>query len=175
MSFTEKPLNASVALNMDHSRSPRRPARTNSDRARGRLKAKQRDPGAAFTARRARTVSGRGGAGPDDSKGCAMTPRGVWRAGAGAERGGVRPGLHQISPGAEASAGSINTPLELAMDNQVDRFTLAMDVIDRVPRLRSAGAHEKERFRNRQIECRLYAHEHGVDPPEIAGWRWTTT
>ncbi len=68
--------------------------------------------------------------------------------------------------------GSINTPLELAMDNQVDRFSLAMDVIDHVPRLRSAGAHAKDRLRNRQIECRLYAHEHGVDPPEITGWRW---
>ncbi len=68
--------------------------------------------------------------------------------------------------------GSINTPLGLAIENQVDRFSLAMDVIDRVPRLRSAGAHAKERFRNRQIECRLHAHEHGIDPPEIIGWRW---
>jgi acetate kinase len=68
--------------------------------------------------------------------------------------------------------GSIDTPLELAIENQIDRFSLAMDVIDRVPRLRSAGAHAKERFRNQQIECRLYSHEHGVDPAEIAGWRW---
>jgi acetate kinase len=68
--------------------------------------------------------------------------------------------------------GSINTPLELAMDNGVDRFTLAMDVVDRVPRLRSAGAHAKERFRNRQIACRLYAHEHGMDPREIVEWLW---
>ena len=68
--------------------------------------------------------------------------------------------------------GSIDTPLELAVENQVDRYSLAMDVIDRVPRLRSAGAHAKERFRNRQIECRLYAHEHGIDPPEIGAWRW---
>ena len=68
--------------------------------------------------------------------------------------------------------GSINTPLELAMDNQIDRFSLAMDVIDRVPRLRDAGAHAKERFRNRKLACRAYAHEHGVDPPEITGWRW---
>ena len=68
--------------------------------------------------------------------------------------------------------GSIDTPLELAIDNQIDRFSLAIDVIDRVPRLRSAGAHAKERFRNRQIACRLHAHEHGVDPPEIVGWRW---
>jgi xylulose-5-phosphate/fructose-6-phosphate phosphoketolase len=68
--------------------------------------------------------------------------------------------------------GSIDTPLELAIENQVDRFSLAMDVIDRVPRLRSAGAHAKERFRNRQLGCRAYAHEHGVDAPEDAGWRW---
>ena len=68
--------------------------------------------------------------------------------------------------------GSINTPLELAIVNQVDRFSLAMDAIDRVPRLRVAGAHAKERFRNRQIACRIHAHEHGIDPPEIVGWRW---
>jgi phosphoketolase len=64
--------------------------------------------------------------------------------------------------------GSIDTPLDLAMNNQIDRFSLAIDVIDRVPRLRSAGAHAKERFRNRQIECRAYAYENGVDPPDIA-------
>jgi xylulose-5-phosphate/fructose-6-phosphate phosphoketolase len=68
--------------------------------------------------------------------------------------------------------GSINTPLELAMDNEIDRFSLAIDVIDRVPRLRGRGAHAKERFRNRQLACRAHAHEHGVDPPEIVGWRW---
>jgi acetate kinase len=68
--------------------------------------------------------------------------------------------------------GSINTPLDLAIENQIDRFSLAMDVIDRVPRLRAPGAHAKERFRNRQIACRAHAHEHGIDPPEITGWRW---
>ncbi|HUL59750.1 MAG TPA: phosphoketolase [Anaeromyxobacteraceae bacterium] len=68
--------------------------------------------------------------------------------------------------------GSIATPLELAMDNQVDRFSLAMDVVDRVPRLQGAGAHVKERFRNTQIACRRYAHEHGIDPPEVVGWGW---
>jgi xylulose-5-phosphate/fructose-6-phosphate phosphoketolase len=68
--------------------------------------------------------------------------------------------------------GNINTPLELAINNQIDRFSLAIDVIDRVPRLRIAGAHAKERFRNRQIECRNYAHAYGVDDPEAAGWLW---
>jgi xylulose-5-phosphate/fructose-6-phosphate phosphoketolase len=68
--------------------------------------------------------------------------------------------------------GNINTPLELAIENEIDRFSLAIDVIDRVPALRVAGAHAKERLRDRQIECRRYAHEHGVDVPEESEWRW---
>jgi phosphoketolase len=68
--------------------------------------------------------------------------------------------------------GSINTPLDLAIENQLDRFSLAMDVIDRVPRLQDAGAHAKERFRNEQLACRRHAYEHGVDRPDIVGWRW---
>ena len=42
--------------------------------------------------------------------------------------------------------GNINTPLELAIDNNIDRFSLAMDVVDRVPRLQKIGGHAKERF-----------------------------
>jgi xylulose-5-phosphate/fructose-6-phosphate phosphoketolase len=68
--------------------------------------------------------------------------------------------------------GNINTPLELAIQNQVDRFTIAMDVIDRVPRLRNTGAHAKEWFRDQQIECRNYAYQNGVDKPEIVNWKW---
>ena len=47
-----------------------------------------------------------------------------------------------------------------------------MDVIDRVPRLKVAGAHAKERFRNEQIACRNYAYAHGIDKPEILAWKW---
>ncbi|HLH42134.1 MAG TPA: phosphoketolase family protein [Bryobacteraceae bacterium] len=68
--------------------------------------------------------------------------------------------------------GSINTPLELAIDNNIDRFSLAMDVIDRTPRLQRIGGHIKEKFRDMQIDCRNYAHQYGVDKPEAAGWRW---
>jgi xylulose-5-phosphate/fructose-6-phosphate phosphoketolase len=68
--------------------------------------------------------------------------------------------------------GNINTPLELAIQNEVDRFSLAIDVIDRVPKLQVTGAHAKEKFRNRQIQCVNYAHEHGVDHPEVANWKW---
>ena len=68
--------------------------------------------------------------------------------------------------------GNINTPLELAIQNQIDRFSLAIDVIDRVPALATVGAHARERLLDRQIECRAYAYEHGIDQPEVVGWRW---
>jgi xylulose-5-phosphate/fructose-6-phosphate phosphoketolase len=68
--------------------------------------------------------------------------------------------------------GNINTPLELAISNEIDRFSLAIDVIDRVPRLHVAGAHVKEKLREMQIECRNYAYEHGIDMPEINDWTW---
>jgi len=68
--------------------------------------------------------------------------------------------------------GNINTPLDLAIRNQIDRFSLAIDVIDRVPALRVAGAHAKEALRNMQIECQNYAYEHGVDKPEEDQWTW---
>jgi xylulose-5-phosphate/fructose-6-phosphate phosphoketolase len=68
--------------------------------------------------------------------------------------------------------GNINTPLDLAIQNQIDRFSLAIDVIDRVPALYVAGAHAKEQFCNRQIDCQNYAYEHGIDKPEIEQWKW---
>jgi xylulose-5-phosphate/fructose-6-phosphate phosphoketolase len=68
--------------------------------------------------------------------------------------------------------GNINTPLELAINNEVDRFSLAIDAIDRVPRLQVAGAHVKEKLRNLQIECRIHAHEHGIDRASERDWKW---
>ena len=68
--------------------------------------------------------------------------------------------------------GNINTPMELAISNEIDRYTLAIDVIDRVAKLQARGAHAKEKFRNMQIACRQYAHEFGVDRPDVVDWRW---
>jgi xylulose-5-phosphate/fructose-6-phosphate phosphoketolase len=68
--------------------------------------------------------------------------------------------------------GNINTPLDLAIQNQIDRFSLAIDVIDRVPSLQRVGAHAKERLRNMQMECQKYAYEHGIDKPEVDQWTW---
>ncbi|MEI6031500.1 MAG: phosphoketolase family protein [Synechococcaceae cyanobacterium ELA739] len=69
--------------------------------------------------------------------------------------------------------GNINTPLELAMNNQIDRFNLVIDVIDRVPRLGSRAAHVKERMQEEILSHREYAHTHGMDAPEITDWRWS--
>ena len=68
--------------------------------------------------------------------------------------------------------GNINTPLELAIRNQIDRFTIAMDIIDRVDRLQGIGAHAKQQLRDHQISCSLYAYEYGIDKPEFGDWKW---
>lgn len=68
--------------------------------------------------------------------------------------------------------GSINTPLELAIENHTDRFNLAIDVIDRVPGLQLVGAHVKEWLKDQIIDNVNFAHENGTDRPEIVNWRW---
>ena len=68
--------------------------------------------------------------------------------------------------------GNINTPLELAINNQIDRFNLVIDVINRVPSLGSAGAYVKERMQNEIIDHVNYAQLHGKDRQEINEWTW---
>jgi xylulose-5-phosphate/fructose-6-phosphate phosphoketolase len=68
--------------------------------------------------------------------------------------------------------GNINTPLELAIRNQVDRFNLVIDVIDRVPKLGSAAGHVKERMKNAIIDNLDYAFTNGIDKDEITNWKW---
>jgi xylulose-5-phosphate/fructose-6-phosphate phosphoketolase len=68
--------------------------------------------------------------------------------------------------------GNINTPLELAILNQTDRFTLVIDVIDWVPGLAARAAHLKEQMKNEIILNLVYAHEHGTDRDEITNWVW---
>jgi len=68
--------------------------------------------------------------------------------------------------------GSINTPLQLAIENQTDRFNLAIDAIDRVPRLQAAGAHVKDWLKDQICENLDYALANGIDKPEIRDWKW---
>jgi xylulose-5-phosphate/fructose-6-phosphate phosphoketolase len=69
--------------------------------------------------------------------------------------------------------GTTTTPFDMTVLNDLDRFHLAGDVIDRVPRLRNIAAHIKQDLRNKLIEHRRYVDEHGDDMPEIRDWKWT--
>jgi xylulose-5-phosphate/fructose-6-phosphate phosphoketolase len=69
--------------------------------------------------------------------------------------------------------GTTTTPFDMTVLNQVDRYDLAMDVIDRVPRLRSTSGPVREHFKNKLIEHRLYIRSHGEDLPEIREWQFT--
>ncbi len=68
--------------------------------------------------------------------------------------------------------GNINTPMDLAIRNQIDRFDLVIDAIDRVPALRAAGAHVKEKMKDAILDCQRYAATEGVDSPIFSDWRW---
>jgi xylulose-5-phosphate/fructose-6-phosphate phosphoketolase len=70
--------------------------------------------------------------------------------------------------------GTITTPFDMAVLNELDRFHLANDAIDRLPQLQSRAAYAKQALRDKLIEHREYINLHGVDLPEIASWRWTS-
>jgi xylulose-5-phosphate/fructose-6-phosphate phosphoketolase len=68
--------------------------------------------------------------------------------------------------------GNINTPLELAILNETSRFHLVLDVIARVPGLRARAAGLEQKMKNAIADNLAYAHEHGIDRPEISEWTW---
>jgi xylulose-5-phosphate/fructose-6-phosphate phosphoketolase len=68
--------------------------------------------------------------------------------------------------------GTTTTPFDMTVLNDLDRFHLAGDVVDRVPRLQSVGGHFKQLLRNKLVEHKQYIHEHGDDMPEIRDWTW---
>jgi xylulose-5-phosphate/fructose-6-phosphate phosphoketolase len=68
--------------------------------------------------------------------------------------------------------GTTTTPFDMVALNDLDRFHLATDVIDRVPRLAAIGAYAKQEFRDRLTEHRQYIQRVGDDPPAIRDWTW---
>jgi xylulose-5-phosphate/fructose-6-phosphate phosphoketolase len=68
--------------------------------------------------------------------------------------------------------GTTTTPFDMVVLNDLDRFHLVIDVIDRVPKLRYVGAHVKQIMRDKLIEHKEYIIEHGEDMPEIRNWAW---
>ena len=83
-----------------------------------------------------------------------------------------RPHQHHIHVRGYKEQGNINTPLELAIRNQTDRFSLAIDAIDRIPRFQVTGSHAREALLNQQIACKAHAYESGIDSPDIVNWQW---
>jgi xylulose-5-phosphate/fructose-6-phosphate phosphoketolase len=68
--------------------------------------------------------------------------------------------------------GTTTTPFDMVVLNDLDRFHLVQDVIDRLPKLGSRAAYAKQAIRNALIEHRRYIDEHGEDHPFVRGWRW---
>lgn len=68
--------------------------------------------------------------------------------------------------------GTTTTPFDMVVLNDLDRFHLVMDVIDRVPKLETIGAHLLQEMRDRRFEHKRYIAEHGEDMPEIRDWKW---
>ena len=68
--------------------------------------------------------------------------------------------------------GTTTTPFDMVVLNDLDRFHLVMDVIDRVPKLERIGAHAKQLMRDKRLEHKQYIRKHGDDMPEIRDWKW---
>ena len=68
--------------------------------------------------------------------------------------------------------GTTTTPFDMVMLNDLDRFHLVMDVIDRVPGLAEPAAHVRQEMQDERLRHRAYTREHGEDPPELTGWSW---
>jgi xylulose-5-phosphate/fructose-6-phosphate phosphoketolase len=68
--------------------------------------------------------------------------------------------------------GTTTTPFDMVMLNDLDRFHLVIDVIDRVDGLASRAAMLRQRMVDARLAARIYTREHGEDDPKIAGWTW---
>ena len=69
--------------------------------------------------------------------------------------------------------GTTTTPFDMTVLNDLDRFHLAGDVVDRVPKLRNSAGHFKQYLRNMLLDHKQYIYKHGDDLPEIKNWKWS--
>jgi xylulose-5-phosphate/fructose-6-phosphate phosphoketolase len=80
---------------------------------------------------------------------------------------------HNIHVRGYKEEGTTTTPFDMVMLNDLDRFHLVMDVIDRVPGLGSSAASLRQEMADARLFARAYTREHGEDDPAIAGWTWS--
>ncbi|KAI1843005.1 hypothetical protein JX266_010858 [Neoarthrinium moseri] len=83
-----------------------------------------------------------------------------------------RPGSHNIHVRGYKEKGNIDTPLELAIRNGTDRFSLAIAAIDHMPHLHNRGAAAREKLKNARLAARNQAYEVGMDPEFLSTWKW---
>ena len=79
---------------------------------------------------------------------------------------------HNIHVRGYKEEGTTTTPFDMVMLNDLDRYHLVMDVIDRVPGLSSSAGHVRQLMVDKRIEARAYTREQGEDAPEVANWTW---
>jgi xylulose-5-phosphate/fructose-6-phosphate phosphoketolase len=83
-----------------------------------------------------------------------------------------RHGHHNLHVRGYKEEGTTTTPFDMVMLNDLDRFHLVMDVIDRVPGLGSRAAGLRQRMADARLRARAHTRSHGEDDPEISGWTW---
>ncbi|WP_308166341.1 phosphoketolase family protein [Actinomadura sp. NEAU-AAG7] len=83
-----------------------------------------------------------------------------------------RNGHHNLHVRGYKEEGTTTTPFDMVMLNDLDRFHLVMDVIDRVPTLGGRVAHIRQRMADERLRLRAHTREHGEDAPEIRDWTW---
>ncbi len=79
---------------------------------------------------------------------------------------------HNIQVRGYKEEGTITTPFDMTVLNELDRFQLVMDTIDRVPQTGGKGIYLKQQLKDKLVEHKLYIRRHGQDMPEVRNWKW---